>query len=546
MDTAQEALHTANWHLARTHFEAVLRDSESAEALDGLGLAHWWLNNIGAAHEFRTRAYLAYKARGDVRRAAWLAAWLAREQVFFRSNGSAMNGWFARAERLLADAAPCAERGWVSLYHATMTAPPAALEACAQNAAALARRFDDSALEALALANTGMARVALGRVADGMACVDEAMAAATSGEVHDIFVICETFCVTLSACELAGDSTRTDHWCQAASDYARRHNSPFLSAYCRTTYGGLLADSGRWHDAEAALTEAIRTFDGGHQGLRVHAVLKLADLRVSQGRLEEAEVLLSGYEDHGNSAAPLARLNLARGDAARARAILDQSLTHVPDAPALHRVPLLRLLVDVALAQADIPSAQSACAELTELAALSGSALLEAQADLARGQLASATDDDNAALHLRNALMRLQSHEQSLLAGRARLAMARTLRRSDPSGAAMWAHAALAGFERLGAARDRDDARSLLREMGEGGQASRAAVNSPGVSALTQREYEVLNLLTAGLSNREIAARLVISAKTVEHHVGQILSKLGLRNRAEAAAFAAARRPRDK
>ena len=48
----------------------------------------------------------------------------------------------------------------------------------------------------------------------------------------------------------------------------------------------------------------------------------------------------------------------------------------------------------------------------------------------------------------------------------------------------------------------------------------------------------MLALLAHGLSNREIAARLVISEKTAEHHIGQIFAKLGLRSRAEAAAYA--------
>ena len=57
---------------------------------------------------------------------------------------------------------------------------------------------------------------------------------------------------------------------------------------------------------------------------------------------------------------------------------------------------------------------------------------------------------------------------------------------------------------------------------------------------LTAREAEVLALLAQGRTNREIAARLFISAKTVEHHVSRVLAKLGARTRAEAVAVAAA------
>ena len=92
---------------------------------------------------------------------------------------------------------------------------------------------------------------------------------------------------------------------------------------------------------------------------------------------------------------------------------------------------------------------------------------------------------------------------------------------------------ALSVFERLGARRYSHQAAALLRDLGAGSRPG------PRVSGdLTRREREVLELLSHGLSNPEMGRRLFISPKTVEHHVSRILSKLGLRTRAEAIAWA--------
>ncbi len=343
------ALQEARWAEACAHFEKALESAETPAARDGSGVALWWLNDIITSHEHRAAAVASFRQQGNLRQAGLIAAWLAREQLFLNGNVSAMQGWFARAERLLQDVGPCSERGWYLIWRASVEASAADLEETALETLKVAATFGDSSLEAFALAFLGMSRVSLGRVSIGLRTLDEAMTMVVGGEVDQLRTSTEVFCVMLSACELAGDLTRSAQWCEAAFETAQRTRCAFLSAYCRVAYGNLLAATGRWHAADAAYQEAIRLFDTGHRGLRVHAVIKLADLRISQGRIEEAAVLLAGFEDYGAAITPLARLHLAKGETSLARAVLEQSL---PEAMPwqLEHAPRLLLLVEVLVA----------------------------------------------------------------------------------------------------------------------------------------------------------------------------------------------------
>lgn len=532
LTAGNQALARAEWREAKRLFELTLNETSSPEAHDGLGLALWWLNEIRASHRERTLAYQQYKKRGDTNQAAMLAMWLAREQIFLDGNFSAMKGWFARAERLLQDQPPGIEHVWLKLLRASLLASPTELEAISLDAINASRIYHDENLEAIALAFCGIARVSQGRVAQGMTDLDEAMSAATGGEIA-LLHVSEIFCLMLSACDLAGDLGRTEQWCRTAQNYAEQNHFPFLAATCRVTYGSLLTATGQWDTAETELVNAIHAFESGHVALRTQAVIKLADLRVWQGRLEEAAVLLAGFEDQDAAALPMARLALARGDQELAHAILEQAIP--PRVPlTLDKAPLLRLLVDVELEMNHIDTARAVAARLGELAHASDSTLLHAQAELAQGQILRFEHSADAAQYFQAALNRLHAYDQSLLAARARLEMAQLTRDTDRPAAITWARAASASFERMGAKHDAAQAAALLRHLG-------AAPSSPARAqdTLTPREHEVLQLLGKGLTNREIGERLVVSPKTVEHHVSQILAKLGARTRAEAAAIAA-------
>jgi DNA-binding CsgD family transcriptional regulator len=148
--------------------------------------------------------------------------------------------------------------------------------------------------------------------------------------------------------------------------------------------------------------------------------------------------------------------------------------------------------------------------------------------------LLAAGDSEEAVPHLERALAGFRDLELPLELERSRLLLARTRLGGAREVAIAEARQALAGFERLGAARDANAAAAFLRSLG-----LKAARSGPkGIGVLTRREREVLELLGEGLSNPEIAERLIVSRKTVEHHVARILSKLDLRGRAEAAAYA--------
>jgi DNA-binding CsgD family transcriptional regulator len=529
----EDALVRCEWIDARRHFEAALSDDQDdPRALDGLAMAVFWLGDLRTPRELRERAYVEHRKRGDARRAAAAAVFVSGEYRISGENAAAAGGWLARAERCLEALELSPEHGAIELERAKTASDPDAAEAHARRALEIARALRNVDVEIAALAQLGTKLVAIGRWEEGMALLDEAMAAAMGGEARDALAICDTCCQTLVACDQIADLRRAVDWCRVVVEFAeRRHFTP-VYAWCRAIYAGVLMATGEWERAEQELIRSLHTYDSvGGIGTRLITLARLAELRIRQGRAEEAERLLAGCEEHPLALVPVSQLSLARDDPYAASAMLERRLSMLSEG-AVGRASLLFVLVDALVAQNQLDGAARAARELSDLGSRLRRNNLVGLAELALADVAAARAED-ALPHLERALQLFVELGMPFEEGEARLRLARVFAGAGSALAPQEARSALGIFERLGAMRKADMAAALLRSLGETGRtATRRGAE------LTQREHEVLRLLAESLSNAEIASRLVISQKTAGHHVGRIFRKLGLRNRAEAAAYA--------
>ena len=536
------ALRDGDAATARRVLEMAVTEVESGEALEGLAEALYLEREYAASAVRYERAYATYRRdrqRMAAGRAARAVAWITGNVL---GDWAVRNGWFARAQAILEEAGEDRpEHGWVLIIKAWVEPDAKVRETLLREAIAVGRRFGDPDIEFEALSYLGGVLIMTDRVEQGLVFFDQALAAVCAGELKELTIMDSILCGFFWACELVNDVPRADQWMRAAADLMKRRN--VVAAFCRAHYGGILTAAGRWNEAETELLEAAHHFDRGLSSRREAAVIRLADLRIRQGRVEEAAQLLDGLEQHPDAVRTLADLHLARGDRALARDLLERATQAADDGvPAVGEStmmgPLIALLVDVYLETGRLEDADRAARRLGRIAETQRGPYLKAAAALAKGRVCIATGNGDARACLHEALEGFARAKLPMELARTHLEMARAMSERSPEVAIAEAKAALKAFERLEAARLADAAGALLRSLG-----APIRTGPKGVGALTRREAEVLELVGAGLSNPEIADRLYITRKTVETHVGNILSKLGLRNRTEAAAFATRHRP---
>lgn len=526
-EVGRAALRVGDAAAARTAFEEA---GGSPGVLEGLAAASYVLMEYPRAIDEFERAYAGYQRDGDGVGAARAARTIAYLYGSTAGDWTVASGWLARAKTLLSDLPESSERGWVALTEGMFEGNRIKKDAAYQVAIEIGRATGDADLTFATLSYLGASLVHGDRVEEGMVLLDEALAAVAGGEVEDFIIVEEIFCQLFSACEHAQDVHRAEQWIRVGEQLAERRNLPAVSAYCRTHYGGILTAAGRWPEADVTLTEAVRLWALGRRTLKAGALIRLADLRVKQGRYDEAAELLADQTD-GEALRPRAALHLARGENEVARAMLEHAVAEA-DPSSSACIPLLALLVDAQLACGKDPA--TALQALAACADAHPTPYSTAVLALARGR----AGDGDPARCLRQAIDGFAQAQLPWEASLCRLDLARASSESHPAVAVDEARRALQTFEMLRAARHVDAATSVLRQLGEKVAPPRSSGN-----LLSKREHEVLVLLGQGLSNPEISERLFISRKTVEHHVGNVLAKLGLRNRAEAAAFAARQEP---
>lgn len=479
------------------------------------------------------RAHHAHLKAGNGPRAALCAFWIGHN-LAFRGEMAPARGWFARGQRLLdREGTDRVEHGYLqlaTLFEHLFSSDAASAEAVARGIIEIAERFGDPDLAALGMMEQGHALVRLGETDQGLRLVDETMIAVTTGELSPI-VAGIVYCNTITFCRSRFEVRRAREWTVALTRWCGEQ--PQMVAHngqCLVHRAEMMTLEGRWPDALDELHRLEgRYTDGVLNKLALgDAAYQRAEVQRLRGEFEQAEAAFREASERGRQPQPgLALLRLAQGrhdDAAGAIRRAVAETTRWPD-----RAVLLPSYVRIMIRVKDTDAARSACRELQEIAARHDSESLQANAWHATGATALAVGDPEAALlALRQAWQALEElgaiHEAAL--ARVQIGLCCRAMGDEDSAILEWA-AARHVFAEIGAA---PDLAELVDQAGLTGPVER--------HGLTSRELEVMRLVAAGLSNRDVASQLFISEHTVARHLQNIFSKLDVSSRTEASAFA--------
>jgi class 3 adenylate cyclase len=451
---------------------SLLREADAAGALEPsdverLGEAAFWTGHLDECIAARERAYAALLDEGDVRGAALVALHLSFHYAG-RESMAVAGGWLENAATLLADLPECVEQGWLAWIEGIVAGEvlgdrEAALH-YAERAIEIGRTQGDRDVETLGALEKGAACIHLGRVDEGLALLDQAMAHAVSGLLGP-WASAASYCGTISTCAVLGDYRRAAEWIDAVQRRPGARASEFPGD-CRVHRAEILQQLGEWAEAEVEAARAcdeLETWDLAHVAVGLY---ELGMLSLRRGDVPAAEHAFRQVEELGGSVEPgNATLHLLRGRPETALASLNEALDearsvtpprslHAGGGDALKRVRLLPVATEASLAVGDLDRARRYADELDEIAARYPTVVSQrGRAAQAQGEVAFASGDLTIARdRLREAMDCWRRIGALYDEARARVSLAVVLREAGELDVAdLHLERALETFERLGA-----------------------------------------------------------------------------------------------
>jgi tetratricopeptide (TPR) repeat protein len=465
--TGLQAFERCDWNEAYTALTAAdVGAGLSPPDLERLAEAAWWVGRGDECIRRRERVYARYLESGELGRAAAVAIAVA-EDHFHKLARSVGHGWLQRAERHLRGLPESIAHGWMARMHAMIAfEEDRDLEravALSEDAFEIGRRLEDRDLQTVALQDRGRILVSQGRVSDGMALIDEAMAAATSGQLGPRSTG-RMYCNMMSTCTKLADYRRAGEWNEETRRWCTQHGESGFPGICRVHRASLLRLRGAWPEAEAEARRASAELEDFLSDVAAEAYYELGEIRLRMGDLEAADELFRHAHALGRDPVPgLALLRLAQGRSESARALLERALSN-PSMPALDRMRLLPAQAEVALATGTLETARATAEELASIADVYASPALAASAAFAHGLLQLGQGDSaHAAVSLRHARTLWKESDLPYEAARARMFLGQAyLACGNRDDAELELQAAATSFERLGAAMDARRTAALL------------------------------------------------------------------------------------
>jgi DNA-binding winged helix-turn-helix (wHTH) protein/DNA-binding CsgD family transcriptional regulator len=522
---ARAAFARRDWQAAYDGFLAVEADLTPAD-LDALAeCAHW----VGRGEEVVERYQAAYRAHldaGDAHRAGY-SAFMVSLHLRLLGEAAPADGWLARAQRVLADEPEGSAHGY-PLYLETARLMGVDLDdavASARRMQDLGQRFGDETLLALGVFFEGRARIKQAKAQEGLALLDEAMAAALSDTLQPMWTGA-IYCGLLDACHELVDLRRAHEWTEATQRWC--DPLPAASLYpgiCRVHTAEMLQLQGEWAEAETAALGVCDDMSGIDVFAMADAFYAVGEIRSRRGDLDGAEEAYAQAHALGRDPQPgLAMLRLVQGRVDAAASSIAAALAGFGGSR-LEKAPLLATQVLIALRAGDLDLAEASADEVAATAEAFGSPGLTAAGHRCTGAVALARGQTVVALAaLRMALTAWQELDAPHEVACTRVLVSQAYEAlGDADAAERERNAARAVFERLGATTD-------LCALDE--------VPPAPTHGLSTREVEVLGLLATGATNQQIAETLFLSDRTVARHVSNIFAKLGVSSRSAATAFA--------